>query len=297
MKRMKKIILIVFTAIMAMTSCVRLGDLGLEPVPDIAFSYTCDGLTLTFTSETPGTENISWRILEVVNGQTEELSTSTGEVFVYEFATPGNYWVQMTGTYNGREQVFSGKILVAKPSAVKLDDETFDDWNEVNYEDFILTGTAAEGGETVASGKMDYDANYIYFYLEVDTTLPSTNQDQAILTMSIDADSDMATGMSDHSMGVDWLLEGNFWSGGWASWYDCSSGETVEDATKAVELGTYKVEGDKMYMEFGLSRNDFNMTGSSAGIFMKFYNEDWNDAILISCQGRDSFTIAMDKLE
>ena len=293
MKTINKTVSILAVAFIALTSCVHKGDLEIEPVPDIAFDYTSEGLTLTFTSQVEGTSNISWNII----GQ--DGATGTGETFTYTFPQPGNYWVQMTGTYGGREQVFSGKILVAKPSVVKLDDESFEDWDNVNYSDFMLVATAAEGGANVGSGKIYYDSNYFYFYVDVETSLPSANAEQMILTMSIDADNNAATGLANGSMGVEWLLEGNFWAGGWASWYDSSSGENVEDATKADSyiLGTYLAENDRMQLEFAMSRKDFEMTGSSITMSMKFYNEDWNNAILITCDGKDAFPVAMDKLQ
>lgn len=50
-------------------------------------SKTRGEITLTFTSVTPGTTNVSWEIV----GQT----TGSGENFTYTFPKPGNYWVQM----------------------------------------------------------------------------------------------------------------------------------------------------------------------------------------------------------
>ena len=41
---------------------------------------------------------------------------------------------------------------------------SFDDWNGVTYPDFILSGKGA-----VISAKVDYDANYIYIYVEFDS--------------------------------------------------------------------------------------------------------------------------------
>ena len=45
-----------------------------------------------------------------------------------------------------------------------------------------------------------------------------------------------------------------------------------------IEMGTLKQEGDMVYFEFALSRKIYGITGSSMGIFFKFYTEDWEDA-------------------
>ena len=43
------------------TACVRLGDLDLEPIPDISFTYECRGLTYTFTSA--DADDVHWNIV------------------------------------------------------------------------------------------------------------------------------------------------------------------------------------------------------------------------------------------
>lgn len=250
-----------------LSSCVRKGDLDLDPVPDIAFEYTCNGLTLTFTSVVPNTTDVKWEIV----GQTE----GSGDTFTYTFPKPGTYWIKMSGKYNGREQVVAGKILVAKPSPVKLDDDSFDDWNEVNYEDFKFVGD-----DGISYGKFDYDADYVYFFVAMDTTIPGCTPDGAIMNMRLDTDDLTGTGMSTKGLGCDWYLEGNFWKADdpWADWYDCVSGDTVYADGMPIEMGTLKQEGDMVYFEFALSRKIYGITGSSMGIFFKFYTEDWEDA-------------------
>ena len=102
---MKKILLILTAFLFALSSCVHLGDLELEPVPDIAFTYTQNsGLEFTFTSSVEGTTNVGWEVIGI------EGATATGDSFTYNFPEPGTYWVRMTVTYNGGEQTFTGKI-------------------------------------------------------------------------------------------------------------------------------------------------------------------------------------------
>ena len=286
---MKRIISILsvfaIAASFSLTSCVHKGDLELEPVPDIAFDYSSDGLTLTFTSVTPGTTNVSWEIV----GQT----TGSGESFTYTFPKPGNYWVQMKGTYGGREQSFGGKIMVAKPSPIDLHDGVFTDWDNVKYPDFML-----EGSDGVTYGKIDYDANYVYFFIAMNTTLEKTGSDEAIMNIRMDADDLTGTGMSTKSLGCEWYLEGSFWEAGWYDMYDCASGNT-EWVEKTIDVGSFKADdGSGMcYFEFGFPRKEYGINGSSISLFMKFYNADWNDSIQMSCQGKTTFKVAMDKME
>ena len=163
MKKIFAIFCIAATALLS--SCVRKGDLDLAPVPDIAFEYTCDGLTLTFNSVVPNTTDVKWEILKTKNGSAETLTTGAGDTFTYTFPTPDNYWIKMSGVYEGEEQVVAGKILVAKPSPVKLDDDSFADWDAVTYPDFQMTGT-----DGISYAKFDYNADYVFFFVALNVT-------------------------------------------------------------------------------------------------------------------------------
>lgn len=291
MKIFKSLSLIA-VAVFALTSCIHKGDLGCDPVPDISFDYTCDGLTLTFTSTTPGTTNVSWEVV----GQTQ----GTGDSFTYSFPTPGQYWIKMTGTYEGKEQTFAGKILVAKPSPVKLDDNSFADWDEVTYEDFQLTLEYRNDYAALPNhsyGKFDYDANNIYFFFAIDDNLPKAGPGEAILNIRLDADDLTGTGMSSKSLGCDWYLEGAVWEpGGWISMYDCATGDTVE-CDKTLTVGTCKQENGMMYFEFAFNRKEYGINGSTIGVFAKFYHMDWDDAIYVyNYEGKTTFHLSLDKL-
>ena len=281
-----------------LSSCVRKGDLGLDPVPDIEFDYLCDGLTLTFNSVVPNTTDVKWEIIKTENGTAETLTTGEGETYTYTFPKPGLHWIKMSGKYNGQEQVISGKILVAKASPIKLDDDSFDDWDAVEYEDFKFVG---DDGKSY--GKFDYNADYVFFYVAMSTTNENTPADGAIMNLRLDTDDLTGTGMSTKSLGCDWFLEGNFWKpeDPWADWYDCASGDTVYAEGKNIEMGTYKDEGDMIYMEFALSRKEYGINGSSMGIFFKFYQTDWADDSFYmnfgegTTKDKTTFHFAMDK--
>lgn len=294
MKLNKIFSVIAASAMLAFTSCVHLGDLEVAAVPDISFDYTCDGLTLTFRSATPNTSNISWEIVGLGNG--------TGETFTYKFPKPGSYWIKMTGTYEGQEQVFAGKILVAKPSPINLHDDGFDDWDAVTDEDFQFSCEFADdysSYENRCYGKFDYDANYVYFFFALNADLPKAGPGQAILNIRMDSDDLVGTGMSTKKLGCDWYLEGAIWEGdeGWYSMYDCSTGDTVESDMK-MDIGTCRQIGDMMYMEFGFNRKDYGIKNSSMSIFCKFYHEDWDDCIYVyNYEGKSTFRLQLDKMD
>lgn len=293
MKKIFAIFCIAATAVLS--SCVRKGDLDLAPVPDIAFEYVCDGLTLTFNSVVPNTTDVQWEILKTQNGSAETLTTGTGDTYTFTFPTPDTYWIKMSGVYNGQEQVVAGKILVAKPSPIKLDDDSFADWDLVTYPDFQMTGT---DGSSYA--KFDYNADYVFFFVALNTAkTPGCTADGAIMNMRIDTDDLTGTGMSTKGLGCDWYLEGNFWNSGerWADWYDCASGDTVYADGMPIEMGSYKEEGDMAYFEFALSRKAYGIKGSSMGLFFKFYTEDWEDAFGMECGGKSTYHFALDKTE
>ena len=299
MKKIFAIFCIAATALLS--SCVRTGDLDLAPVPGIAFDYTSDGLTLTFNSVIENTSDVKWEIIKAKGGSAETLATGAGDTYTYTFPIPDTYWIKMSGVYEGEEQVVSGKILVAKPSVVKLDDDSFEDWDQVNYEDFKFVGDDGKSW-----GKFDYNADYVFFFVAMSTTNYNTPVDGAIMNLRLDTDDLTGTGMSTKGLGCDWYLEGNFWNEDepWADWYDCSSGETVYASEEMpIEMGTYKDEGDMVYYEFALSRKKYGIKGSSMGIFFKFYQTDWADDSFYMNFGegteksKTTFHFALDKTE
>lgn len=285
---MKHRILLGLAAIASLlaSSCVHLGDLELEPVPDISFEYVCDGLSYTFTSNVPGTSNVSWNVL----GQ----GTGNGDSFKFTFPKPGSYWVSMTGTYNGQEQTVSTKLLVAKPSVVKLDDNTVSDWDKVNYPDFYFYGNNGLGYV-----KFDYDANYLYF-LYVLKEGPGYGFDQAILNIRLDADDNAATGYSTKGLGVEWYYEGTLWSHDpWNCMYTPADLENgTEPADMPIKLGFRGVVDGYTMFEFGLSRKDYGVNTTTCALFTQFYTEGWDGAESFKDKdGNTSIHLSLDKSE
>ena len=94
----------------------------------------------------------------------------------------------MTGTVDGTAWVFHTVLRVDKPSVVSLTNNSFADWAGVTYPDFQISGT-----DHVIGGKVDYDANYVYIYLEYSTagTNGLATLDGAIMDLYMDTDNSL----------------------------------------------------------------------------------------------------------
>ena len=268
----------------ALSSCVHLGDLELEPVPDIAFTYTQNsGLEFTFTSSVEGTTNVGWEVIGI------EGATATGDSFTYNFPEPGTYWVRMTGTYNGGEQTFTGKIAVDWAATISFKDGSLDDWDLVTKPEYIFHGGDTDNYPTQAEpilveGKFDYDANYIYVYASFDVTARADiNVDSHRFDFYLDVDADTSTGSLDMGdrLGVEYIIQANFFNdeegsfsvmdGGW------NTPDNAADLAQYILIGDKNVEGDIASIEFKVSRADFGITGTKVGIGLKIENNDWTD--------------------
>ena len=281
---MKKISIFLTALVLMVCSqaaCVRLGDLDLEPIPDISFTYECTGLTYTFTSI--DADDVHWNIVGEVEG--------TGETFTHTFKKPGMYWVSMSGLYKSEQQTVSTKILVAKASPVKLDDGTLDDWDAVTYPDFMLYGDDDE-----SYGKFDYDANYLYFMF----VLPEQdlfNLDKAIWNLRLDSDDNSQTGYSSKSLGCEWYYEGNCCGDKpWDDWYIGAEELEWTDTVKEV-MGTRGTTDDgKFFFEVAISRKTFGVKTPVVAFYTKFYNSEWDAVVTFSDKdGNESMHLSLDK--
>lgn len=280
---------LLFTA----TSCIHQGDLNLDPVPDIAFQYTSNGLTLTFKPATDGVSNVSWT--------SSDGGTGTGDSYVHTFSKPAIYWVSMTGSINGKEQYCATKVVVAKAALVSMNDNTFDDWKKVTYPDFQFTGQEA-GVTPVICGKADYDANYVYFYIEFSNTLnPEVNADKAIFSFKCDSNADKATGHVTSSIGADYLMEGNIT--GAAPWYDFYTGASgdwvhIDDAnwvSSVMVLGHREVTASTTKIEWAYKLSNLGITSNSFRFVLSVYTGGWDDADFMMYNGDKKIVLDMNK--
>lgn len=253
-------------------SCSKEGSYNLEDTPPLDFRSYYDGLTVTFANATEGATAISWEF-----GDNSPLVS--GDSVKHTYTAIGNYVITMNGTLEGKSYIFHTVLRVDKPSVVDLEDGTFDDWTGVTYPDFLLSGKGAIG-----TGKVDYDANYIYLYVEFDSIAEDAGLIDHIFGVYMDVDNSVASGFSMKEMGVDYGCEGNLWDGGWfgPSIVDMVNGDPGWpfmgfDNEKAIKPGYIVKEGNTIKMEFGISREVFKINSDAMSFSMSIMNSDWSD--------------------
>ena len=253
-------------------SCSKEGKYSLENTPPLDFRSYYDGLTVTFANATEGATGISW---DFGDGS----SVVSGDSVKHTYASIGNYVITMTGTFNGKSYIFHTVLKVDKASVINLEDGTFDDWTGVTYPDFLLSGKGA-----VDTAKIDYDANFIYVYVEFDSIAENAGLIDHIFGVYMDVDNTVSTGFSMKEMGVDYGCEGNLYNGGWfaPSKVDLANGDPGWpfmgfENEKAVKPGYITKEGNTIKMEFGISREVFKINSDAMSFSMSIMNSDWSD--------------------
>lgn len=263
-----------FLAMLMITlwSCTKEeGKYNLEETPPLDFRPYYDGLTVALANATDGATGISW---DFGDGS----GVMSGDSVSHTYASIGNYVITMKGSMDGRDYTFHTILRVDKPALVDMDDESFDDWNAVAYPDFQLSGKGV-----IDTAKVDYDANYIYVYVEFDSVAEDAGIIDHIFGIYMDSDNSVASGFSMKEMGVDYGCEGNLYDG----WYDPSfvdlangdpgwpfMGFSNEDALKP---GYITKVGNTIKMEFGISREVFKISSDAFSFSMSIMNSDWSD--------------------
>lgn len=295
---MKSIINKVLTAIasLALTSCIKSGNLELDPVPDIAFSYTSQGFTLTFSSTVEGVSDIVWK--------TSDGGSGTGAVLTHTFPKPDTYWVEMRGVYKGVNQTVSAKVRVAKQAKVKMDDKSVEDWDKVTYKDFVFIGNEP-GKSPIIEGKFDYDVNFIYLYLAFDTSVDSKcDADKAVLAIVLDVDADLSTGfLYNDKIGSEYFVAGALTAN--ERWFDVQPGKAGADwwsdanekLKAGVVFGHKQMDGNICKAEFAFDRNLYGITSTKMMLLFILMNSDWNGVDTMQRDGNEYITLLLDKME
>ncbi len=290
---MKKTIIAIFAAIMilAASSCKKEGSYNLTETPPLNFKSYYNGLDVTFANQTKNATDIKWTF----GDNSAEMS---GDSVMHQYAATGNYLISMAGTVEGVSYVMHTVLRVDKPSVVKLNDNSFADWAGVTYPDFQLSGT-----DHVIKGKVDYDANYIYIFLEYGTsgTNGLATLDGAIMDLYMDNDNSLSTGFSS-ALGADLLLEGNIPTG-WLDFYtfigtDQSAWSWAGPTSipNAVVMGYSEEVADTVRMEFGLSRDALKITKDVFSFQLTLNYSDWSgEAGSLSKDNDTRIVMEMDK--
>lgn len=280
-------------------SCVHMGDLNLDPIPDITFDLIhVSGNDYQLVNTTQGATNVSWEIIIFDSGSLQTVLSGTGDVYDFTFPAIGSYWIKMTATHSGWEQTIYTTKFVDKSSCIKLDDDSFDDWNGITTEAFKMYGrnvntpeAEREGPCYMVEGNLDYDSDNIYMYVVVDSNdgrykmggMDGGDGGNEFIIF-INADGDMGTTSPDQSSeGYEWLVEFKFWgdesevgfvgtSDEYGGWDGLKGGDALVPSFK---FGTTKEIDGKYYFEFALDRHMLGITKSKFGCQMSL-TQDWD---------------------
>lgn len=272
MKIIKNIKLVVASIVLLGTlSCTKEGAYTLTETPPLDFKTYYNGLSVTFANQVKDATGIMWNF----GDNTAEVS---GDSVVHAFSQTGNYLISMTGTVEGKTWVFHTTLRVDKPSVVSLTDNSFADWAGVTYPDFLL-----EGKDHVIRGKVDYDANYVYIFLEYGTagTNGLATLDGAIMDLYMDNDNSLSTGFSS-ALGADLLYEGNIPT----EWFDFYRFLGTDQSQwswngpfgiqDAIVKGYAEEVTDTVRLEFGLSRDALNISKDVFNFQLVLNYSDWS---------------------
>jgi PKD domain len=277
-------------ALTVFLSCSKEGEYTLENTPPLDFRSYYNGLTVTFANATEGATDISWNF-------GDGSADVTGDSVVHVYAETGNYVITMHGTYQGTDYIFHTILRVDKPSVIDLTDDSFDDWNNVNYPDFQL-----DGQDNVLGGKVDYDANSIYFFVEYLTggAEELAGLDAAVMDLYVDNDNSLTTGFSG-SIGADLLFEGNIPSE-WLDYYYFTGADQSDwggwvyfNMDNAIQLGHTETEGDTIRMEFAISREAFKIDKDACAFRMDIVDSDWSSIGSLAKDNDTRIVILMNK--
>lgn len=274
--------------VLLVTSCKKDEDNG--TIAEALFSYTTDGFTVTFTDASTGVSgDYFW---EFGDGTTSVEQTTT---VVHSYPQKGRY--VFTLYRDGKKYEASTIIYLDKSSPVRLDDGTLADWEAVT-KNVVTSGINGMGARM---GKFDYDANYIYFYIEQAGSVA----DGTILDMYIDTDASRTTGFQIGAftlMGADVLFEGQLQVE--EKWFDSykyvGTGAdwnfSYVQITEFYKVGAIEEKDGKTMFEFAISRSKINgLTGNAIRIGINIMDSSWSDFGFIPDKGSEGFLLDLNE--
>lgn len=273
----------------AIYSCSEEGKYALQDPPPLDFHVNINGLAISFINNAKGATDVSWDFGDN-NGKL------TGDSVVHQYTSIGNYLISMTANVNGQLFTYHKVLRVDKASLINLQDNSFDDWNSVTYPDFQLYGKA-----DVLGGKVDYDANNVYFYVKFNAVAGAGLNDH-IFGIYMDTDNSLTTGFSMKGMGVDYAIEGNMYVNAISpSKVDLINGASgwpfVQYSPKISILpGTIKEVNGVIEMEFGIPRQDYHIDNDAFQFYFSVMDANWSDiGNLVTADHSDVIVVKMNK--
>jgi hypothetical protein len=223
-------------------------DDKVTPDADLFYEISISGNDVTFTNKTTGAVSYKW---DFGDG-----TTSDEENPVHTYPGKGKYVPTLYATTkDGKVTEGSTVLYIAKTSPVKLDDNSLTDWDNVTA--YEVTSGAAE--KYFKRAKFDYDASYVYVYLEVNSKAENAD----IFDFYMDTDNNAGTGLLTGTFtegAYDVLLEGAVLADWFDAFYHQGSDQNAfnfagSGVTEFYTLGTQQQDGNVLKFELRLSRS------------------------------------------
>ncbi len=288
MKSIIKYGLFAFFLVISMISC-KDNDESTTPEQQSYFSFTSDGFTVTFTNLSLLSGTYLWDFGDGVN------STEANPVHTYPHK--GKYVVTLYVTSGGTKAEASTVLLLDKSSPVKLDDNSIADWQLVTT-NVVVSGPDGLG---VKLGKFDYDANYIYIYLEQASTIA----DGTIFSIFMDTDTLGSTGFqlgTFPGIGAEIYCEGQVATPDqWLDPYDYNGDGTNWDWAylqlgEFVKIGHYEESDGLLKYELGFDRTKVpGLTGEAVRLAIIVMDSSWSDWGYMPDSGTNGFLLMMNQ--
>jgi len=247
-------------------------DTGTDAI--VNFSILVSGDSVTFTNLTTGAKSYKWDFGDGAS------SSDASPVHVYP--GKGKYVPTLYATAtNGAVLQGSTVIHISKTSPIKLTDNTLSDWDTIS----VNTYTSSAAGGSFKKAKFDYDANYVYFYFEMNATVADGN----IFDFYLDDDDNAATGLTTGlftSGGYDELLEGQLLLNQNTAPipmtpYTHTGAQTAFSfnplsITDYFTIGTVVQDGAILKFEGRLDRSKLSLTGAAMRLGVTATKSDWS---------------------
>lgn len=251
--------------------CSKKAEIADIPEQQAFFSYQADSYVVTFTNESKVTGTNHW---DFGDGTTSEEANP-----VHNFGAKGKYVVTLTVSNGGNTVEATTVMLLDKTSKVKLDDGTLADWDLIT-KNVVISGPDGLG---VRKGKFDYDANFIYIYIEQASTIA----DGTIFSMFIDNDTTATTGFilgAFPGIGAESYFEGQVATPEpWLDTYNYSGGgpDWAWDLAQAGEfykVGHFEESGGLLKYELAISRTKIpGLTSEAVRLAIIVMDSEWSD--------------------
>ncbi|MBK1440684.1 PKD domain-containing protein [Parapedobacter sp. ISTM3] len=259
------------------------------PEVDILFALEITGNEVLFINKTEGAQSFRWDF-----GDGNE---STSESPVHQYPGKGKYVATLYATLpNGNTYEGSTVINIAKTSPVRIDDNTLSDWEAVTQH-VIDPGSA---GGIVNEVKLDYDGNYLYLYVDLD----SQPQAGDIFDFYLDSDNNPGTGLLTGTFsggGYDILLEGPLLAGSMDVFYHEGPQSGFTFAQQSIPdyytLGTVVTAGGRTQFELRIERGKLKgLTGGGLRLGMTVTKSDWSAQLgRAPGEGQPAYLLPMDE--